>query len=193
MTSDQLNDVLMLVFASNPSWSEKDPRPTFRLWEMMFSDIPKEKFEKAVARVITTSKFFPTVAEIMENLNDHHNPVAIEAWGEVTAAVKKFGWVRPEEAHQSLSPLTRKVVESIGWMEICQSEESDVIRGQFMNHYNSLLTRTERIESMPERLLHEGERKYSKSVNPVKQISDCRQPENPFKLMEGINENLITR
>ena len=181
MTLQEIGNVLGWVVANNPLWAEKDMTATMRLWEMMFTEVPKEKFEKAVARVITTSKFFPTVAEIMENLKENSHPVAIEAWGEVTAAIKKYGWVKPDEAHESLSPLTRKVVESIGWLDICQSEESDVIRGQFMNHYNSLLNRTEKVETMPERLLHDGERKR------------LAKPENPFKLMEGINENLIPR
>lgn len=138
MTANEVKKLLAWAVANFPQLQERDMRPTAELWARMLADVPYEVAEKALMKVLATAKYFPTVAEMREavaELTSPQVPDAMDAWGEVVRAIRNYGYYRQEEALASLSPITRKVVENIGWQEICLSEEPDVIRGQFRMAY----------------------------------------------------------
>lgn len=68
---------------------------------------------------------------------------APEAYTEALRAVRNFGGYREQEALESLSLLTRKAVESIGFKNLCYSEEPGVLAGQFRMNYEALAKREE--------------------------------------------------
>lgn len=156
MTHNELINIMAWVMANFPNMQEKDIRPTVQLWERMYSDVPKEKFEGAIVKVLARSDYFPTVAAISKALTTEDELTPIEAWGEVKKAVIEFGYPRQKQALDSMSLLTRKVVNAIGWQDICASEESDVIRGQFMNHYATLTKRAKDMAVLPKGLRQSG-------------------------------------
>jgi len=139
LNTDDIGKLMFLALANFPRLQEKDMGPTIALWEKMLSDIPYEVAEKALVKVLSTAKFFPTVAEIREAASSLVNPAipsAAEAWGEVIQAIRRYGYYREEQALAHMSPATAQVVRWIGWKEICTCEEPDVIRGQFRRAYD---------------------------------------------------------
>ena len=156
MKRNEIVDLMMWVIANNPSWQEKEIKPTVLLWERMFADVPRDKFEKALMKVLARSEYFPTVAAISKALTVESDLTPVEAWGEVQKAIRFYGYVRPEQALNSLSPLARRVADSIGWLNLCSSEEPDVLRGQFMNHYATLTQRAKDMAVLPKEVRESG-------------------------------------
>ncbi len=144
MTKQEIGALLALATANFPSMQEKDMRPTANLWSEMLSDIPFDIAKAALIKVLATARFWPTVAEIREAAAEIINPQLpspIEAWGEVVQAIKIYGLYRQEEGLNSLSPITKRVVQNIGWREICLCEQPDIIRGQFRMAYEQYAKR----------------------------------------------------
>lgn len=155
MTRQEAVKLVAFAAANFPGIQEKDMRPTAALWQKMLEDIPYEVVEKALIKVLTTTKHWPTVAEIREaaaSLTNPALPSAAEAWGEVVRAIEEYGYYREAEALAALSLPVRKVVECIGWQEICACEEADVIRGQFRRMYEAEETREKERAVLPEPL-----------------------------------------
>lgn len=125
------------------------------LWYDMIGDLSYEVAQTALKKVMLTSHYPPTVADIRKAAaeiiqSDKDIMDAGKAWGEVQNAISKWGFYEPEKALDMLSPLTRKVAEQISWREICCSENIGVVRGQFMKMYNTLESREKEAMMLPE-------------------------------------------
>ena len=82
MTRKEIVELLKIVSASYPNAKIADPNTMVTTWEMMFGDLPADKVYKAARLHMESSKFFPTVADIKENLTKAdmiYNTVALEA------------------------------------------------------------------------------------------------------------------
>lgn len=62
-----------------------------------------------------------------------------EAWRFVFQC---FGTVGRNRNFPDTHPLVKAAVESVGWVEMCNSENQDVLRGQFRKAYESVLARS---------------------------------------------------
>lgn len=62
-----------------------------------------------------------------------------EAWAFVWQCFQRVGQYRPfPDTH----PLVKAAVDAMGWVEMCKSENIDVMRGQFRKAYESVLARS---------------------------------------------------
>ena len=155
MNKKEVTTLLALAAANFPNMQEKDLRPTATLWEKMLSDMPYEVAEKALIRVLSTAKYFPTVAEIREAavINTQPQlPTAGEAYEKVLKAIRWFGSYREGEALETLDPITRKATQAIGWKSLCLSEEPDVVRGQWRKAYEAIAQREQTEAKIPQAL-----------------------------------------
>lgn len=127
------------------NWPEKDKEDlTVSLWLKMLEDTPFFIAEAAVEKYMAESVYPPTIADIRSRIADMttlREKSPIEAWGDVCQAIRRFGHPRPKEAMESLSPLTRKVTESIGYMTLCRSENEMADRAHFLKVYETLAKR----------------------------------------------------
>jgi hypothetical protein len=86
----------------------------------------------------------PTIAEIREACMDleHGEPKAGgEAWGEVLAAVSRWGIYRqPGLDFQFADPVVARAVQAFGWRNICNSENQQADRARFIELYDRLAT-----------------------------------------------------
>lgn len=152
MTRKEVANLIGWAAANFPAMQQRELQPTAALWEKMLSDIPYEIAEKALMIVLAKAKYFPTVAEIREaaaGIINPQLPSPIEAWGEVVQAIKIYGLYRQEEGLNSLSPITKRVVQNIGWREICLCEQPDIIRGQFRMAYEQYTKREKEEAVLP--------------------------------------------
>lgn len=122
----------------------------------LLKDLDYQVVQAAVRKHMLISEFPPTIADLRRLSTEIANPslqvTAGEAWGEVEKAIRNYGWYRPEEALSSMSEGARKVARYIGWQNICEAENIDVIRGQFMKMYGQVEARDKEEALLPEPL-----------------------------------------
>jgi hypothetical protein len=131
-----------LVLANFPNMQEKDMRPTAALWCKMLSDVPYQTAEQALLYVLSTAKFFPTVAEIREavvKITTPELPAPMEAWAIGRRIAKKYSPARMmdgdfEKAKAITPPLIWRVIEYIGWRDFCFYGD-DYMRSRFVKAY----------------------------------------------------------
>lgn len=121
------------------------------LWFMQLQDIPCQIAETALNKWVALNKWSPTIADIRESAAEimgGEYPDWGEAWEEVLFAIKKYGSYRVKDALASLSPMTRKATERIGFKELCMSENIMADRAQFRQIYEKYLEKQKRETQM---------------------------------------------
>lgn len=104
------------------------------LWFRELCDIPFDVAEMALRKWVATNKWSPSIADIREMTSGIVNgdPMSWgESWEKALEAVRKYGSYNKGKALASLDPITRKCVESIGYLELCMSENIMVERAHF--------------------------------------------------------------
>lgn len=103
-----------------------------------------EQLEPALMKILATSKYFPSIAEIIEMIDTLPGPSGIfsadDAWAEVQEQVRMC---YPYKAPTFSNPNVKKAVGYIGWQTICEAniEYLDSVRLHFIQVYNSILKR----------------------------------------------------
>jgi hypothetical protein len=140
---------------------EKSPeqiKQTLHLYAQLLSDIPIDQLKQAALRHIGTSKFFPTIAELREATATLALPVqqtALEAWGEVMAALsdaRYYVYTDHCEVPVFANPITNRLVASMGWRNICASDNVIADRARFVQAYEVLAERERNEAALPVQL-----------------------------------------
>ena len=97
------------------------------VWYGYFNNYPPVLFKEAIKEIISTSKFFPSIAEVKEQIAYMTNPelhLNVESeWNAVLEAVHKYGYYRADMAKKSLNEFTADIAfNAIGWTRLCDSE-----------------------------------------------------------------------
>jgi hypothetical protein len=144
-TTNEVHRVWAVLLSAYPSWekesSEEKLARTLTVYERLLRDIPGEALEAAALQLIAESKFFPTVAELRAkalSLLGPTFPSPMEAWGEVKRAISRHGRYQVPEFD---NPITAKVVQGMGWLSLCDSENEAADRARFMQAYDTLCRR----------------------------------------------------
>ena len=114
------------------------------LWYEMLGDRSEIEFMLGVKKYIKTSEFAPTIAGINKAIADiitSQAPDGMEAWNELQMAIRRFGMYREQEALESLSDRTRRVVKSLGFKNLCISENQMADRAHFLRMFESMSSR----------------------------------------------------
>ena len=140
MTESEVVSLVVLASAAYPSAQDKDPVPIVKAWKIMLSDISYPIAKAAVVRVCRSSKFFPSIAEIVSAAYDidprcEHLPTAAEAWEEVTGLMRKAG---PTFVPTYSCEPVRRAARAIGWNNLCWSENPEATRAHFLRLYEAM-------------------------------------------------------
>jgi hypothetical protein len=140
MTRTEVIALVTLATAAYPSAQGKDPAPITNAWGMMLTDVPYGIATAAVIRVCRSSKFFPSVAEIVEaaqELDPRYEklPTAAEAWEEVSRLIRNAG---PNRLPVYSCDTVRRAVRAIGMAQLCWSENQEANRAHFLRIYESM-------------------------------------------------------
>ena len=156
MTRDEFNKfykyITSIATDTNPS-----PQRTQVYYDAL-NDLPFDLAMMAAKKVIATleTAFLPMPGVFRKTAVEITNPFSIitaaEAWQEAQKAIREFGSYREVEGLASLSPLTQKVMRTIGWQSFCMSEEEGVLRGQFRMAYETMQTRDNEVARLPQGL-----------------------------------------
>jgi hypothetical protein len=141
--ASKLVAALMAAYSTSKLTTESSP-----VYERMLSDLDYQTADAAVARLIATSKYPPTVAEIREAaLTLHHGEVRAggEAWRDVGEAIGRYGRLRvPGRDFTFIDPVVGECVDGLGWRELCESENATADRARFVELYDKLAARHRR-------------------------------------------------
>lgn len=97
------------------------------VWYSYFNEYSTKLFKEAIKEIVSTNKFFPTIAEVKERIAYMTNPelhliVEVE-WESVLDAIHKYGYYRADVARKTLNEFTADIAfNSIGWTRLCDSE-----------------------------------------------------------------------
>lgn len=122
-----------------------DQQKLIDAWHPMLNDMEPTIFEKALARCLQSSEFLPSVAAIRKAaaaLVEPDQDVGLKQWGEVLRAIGRVGAHRP--APTFADPITDQCVRSLGWAELCASENATADRARFIEAYNSIAATRQR-------------------------------------------------
>lgn len=124
----------------------------FNMWYALLGDLQYDACAMAIKKYMLTNKFPPTVAEIREMVSGIVNGDPLtwgESWERALSAVRKYGSYNKADAMNSLDSLTRKCVESIGYLELCMSENIMVERAHFQKVFEVFAKREQTDKQMP--------------------------------------------
>lgn len=96
-----------------------------KLWYQELQDIPYEVASVVLRKWASTQKWSPSIAEFREmatHVTSGEPMTWSESWEKVLTAIRRFGMYNVKDALDSLDPLTRKCVESLGFRSLCVSE-----------------------------------------------------------------------
>lgn len=111
-----------------------DNKELLNMWYKALQHYTDEQFLEATKKIMLNETFPPKLDTFARYCSEIAAPVIddTEGWGLVVKAIHQYGYTRAEEAMRSLPPTVRKAVEYMGGLKIiCESEEPDVVRGQF--------------------------------------------------------------
>lgn len=140
----------------------------------ILDDIEANELDAILKKISRTNTFFPSVAEIINahesmdgDANGTHVKSIGEAWQEVLKEMHDaFVYRKPEFSSEEI----KNAAMGMGWMELCQTLESDLptVRAQFERRYKDELTRKKDREQNEHVL---GEKKNKQLfANKVKEI-----------------------
>lgn len=125
------------------------------LWFNQLQDIPYKVAEVTLNKWVATNKWSPTIADLREqytNLTQGEAKDWGEAWQSVLSAIHRFGSYRELEALESMDETTRKVVDRLGFHNICVSESIDHDRANFRMIYEQVVQRDKQDAQLPPKL-----------------------------------------
>ncbi len=140
MTKQEICALVALAASSNPTMQTKDPTPIVAAWSIMLAELDPVVAKAAVIKVCRESDFFPSVARIVAAAGelDPRNeklPTAAEAWEEVEQQICAAGiYKAPVFSYD----LVRRAARSIGWRQLCCSENPAADRAHFLKLYESM-------------------------------------------------------
>lgn len=130
-----------------------DNEKRLEIWYKMFKDDSPEVFENACLRLASTSKFAPTVAALRECMQEITNPsaeiTADDAWKEVQDCIRHCGSYNETSASNSMTPITKKIVQAMGYRNLCLSETQMADRAHFMKMFEQYKEREKRDYLLP--------------------------------------------
>jgi hypothetical protein len=138
LTYDEAKRLVVLALSNFPAMQDKDMKATAMLWQKLLADLTYEQAEAALVKTLFSAKFFPTIAEIREAHKAIVNagiPTAEEAWKEVLRNLN------PYRAPQWSCPIIQDAVRTMGFLQLCNSENPSIDRAQFIKIYNNLRDR----------------------------------------------------
>lgn len=130
------------------------------VWYGFLKDIDYPVMRNAVSQYVSSSKFPPAISELrdtaMKLVTGQAQPWD-EAWGQVLMAIRKFGYMREQEALDSLPEMIRRIVARFGFQNLCQSENISVDRANFRDVYKAEVQRRHGAGILPAAIRSEAE------------------------------------
>lgn len=147
MTVEEFSNILKGIQAIYPRESICPDDESKSVWFKLLKDLEYSVCQAAVLKLVCSSKFAPTIAEIREQASQIIQPERknwLEGWGMVQKTLHSVGMHRPQEAFERLRQFdetTARVAEMMGWQNLCLSENPVADRANFRQCYETMQKR----------------------------------------------------
>lgn len=124
------------------------------IWHVVLEDYPYALVQQAVKAVITSSKFPPTPAEIIEQIKfiqKEPEMTEVEAWGYISKAIKNSTY-RAAEEWEKLPEVLKKIVSPDllrSWSTIKADDVETVIHSNFLRTFREVQARDKKYDLLP--------------------------------------------
>lgn len=156
MTKVEIAELFGVICAYWPKHSDafaKAGAPEVNAWHSMLGDYDAGIVHVAFKKYAALNTWPPSPNEILTAVAEIQHPEdnlgADEAWGMVLQAIRKFGYNNESAALESLPQMVAETVKSMGWLELCMSENAAVDRGQFRKAYEARAQRKKTDHQLP--------------------------------------------
>ncbi len=143
-TKAEIIKLIMIINEAYPDAKYTTSEQLVDLWVRILGNYENSVLCAATYKLISESPYVPKIADIanqVKSLATINQKTAAEAWGDVTAAIRKYGWNRQPEGRASLELRTRRVADMLGWQYLCASEDTMADRAHFMKMYDAVLNK----------------------------------------------------
>jgi hypothetical protein len=133
---------------------------TMDIWYRSLSDIDYVLAQKAVEKILLTSRFYPTIAEIREtclSLVDGEKVTGLEAWGTFRKYINLYSAAEDYEKLKQDHPAIYTLVHAVGGRELL-SGNVDFVRPEFERMYNEHRDTLKKEKMLPAGFTQEVER-----------------------------------
>ena len=156
MTKQEFATFAMALKTYYPREALLPNQQAMELWFRELCDIPFGVAEMALRKWVSTNKWSPSIADIREMTSGIVNGEPMswgESWEKALNSVRKYGSYNKGAALESLDPITRKCVESMGYTELCMSENIMVERAHYQKIFEVYSKRERDVQRMAAPLL----------------------------------------
>ncbi|HEY1551121.1 MAG TPA: hypothetical protein VGG28_25000 [Kofleriaceae bacterium] len=144
MTKAEIGQVVKLLLASYATQRARltaaDVEGMFEAYAAALGDLDVEAVRAAVIRIVRTSKWLPTVADIRSEVGELAHAASragLEAWGDIVRAMQRYGSHRTPGIDFTFDdPVIAELVSSTLWRELCGSDNAVADRARFVDAYN---------------------------------------------------------
>lgn len=157
-TPECVQNVFLMLSRAYPDYASRhlagsEAVQTMQLYERALADVTDVSLEAATLDHITSSVFFPKIAELRERatsllINELDLPTPAQAWGDVVARMHKSPTVYRDGQSYRRRPLLQIIEDAVravgGWSYLRASENAVSDRAQFLAAYQSLAIRERR-------------------------------------------------
>ncbi len=155
MTKKDFKVIADVIKAAYPRYKLFADENSMSVWYEMLKNISYKECSDALKQHMLTSPYPPSIADITKNATQGSGlKTWSEAWNDVLRSIRHYGSSREREALNSLDNVTRQAAQSIGYRDICMSENPDVVRGQFRSAYEQIQERKQYLHPSLLLLIH---------------------------------------
>ena len=148
-------EFLKLITGMSKAYRITIDEDTIGMYYEFLKDIEQDTLKKVFKRIIEKNKYFPTIAEIRQEVVKIKTPElslnAEDEWEEVRKAIRKFDIYDSENALASLKPITKRVLGmTCSWYELCTrpSTEFQWLKKEFISIFNREIGKAEKTEML---------------------------------------------
>ncbi|MFA5186374.1 MAG: hypothetical protein WC551_07865 [Patescibacteria group bacterium] len=139
MLKSEVGKLVQMLMAAYPN-SKADPK-TAAVYEMALTDLDLVKAQRAVLRLLSTTKFLPTISEIREAataLDIGPRRSGAEAWCDVMKQIDDEGAYGTPSFDD---PIVADIVKQWGWRRLCFEGSLESDRARFIETYEAIASR----------------------------------------------------
>lgn len=134
MNLDQTKQILAMFSAvyrrSFEGMTDGDVEFMAKIWQRKLAPFSYEEVLKATDNLISSSKFMPSLSEVLDELAENRCPqIAISAgqsWLHIRNAVRDYGELGRDKAKRTLTEIENEVVKEIGWTRLCEADAMEM-------------------------------------------------------------------
>lgn len=156
MTREEFAKVVMAIRTYYPKEKILPNKEAMQLWYEQLNDLDYATLSMSLQKWVNTEKWSPTIADLRRLSAEITTPSldidAGQSFQEARKMIQTYGRYRREDALANMTPITRKVVERMGYDTMCDCENIEVERGQFTRIFDNLSQRERQDAQLPSKL-----------------------------------------